>query len=101
MPWEWSHTPTAYANAYENLSNCPLPWLIECYAEIVMEERGWDYYQYPLYQEALMIASDLAAQGLLIEAIWEFASNQRTCDNSGYNAWMCPDGCHTVSFEED
>ncbi len=34
------------------------------------------------------------------DAIWQYASEDlRTCDNGGYNAWMCPWGCHTVSFD--
>lgn len=36
----------------------------------------------------------------IVDDIWERASNLATCDNGGFNAWMCPFGCdcHTVSF---
>jgi len=37
---------------------------------------------------------------VLADFIWEQASEYATCDNGGFNAWMCPSGCgcHCVSF---
>ena len=36
----------------------------------------------------------------MVDHIWEWMSDEeaRTCDNGGFNAWACPEGCHTVSF---
>jgi hypothetical protein len=38
---------------------------------------------------------------LLVDAIWEDMEEWRTCDNGGFNAWACPSGCHTVSFDSE
>jgi hypothetical protein len=35
---------------------------------------------------------------ILSELIWELAEGQRTCTNGGWEAWVCPFGCHTVPF---
>lgn len=34
----------------------------------------------------------------LADYITERAETTATCDNGGFNAWVCPSGCHTVSF---
>ena len=37
----------------------------------------------------------------VVNEIWEWMSNEEIgymCDNGGFNAWACPEGCHTVSF---
>lgn len=45
------------------------------------------------------LASDYVERDDVVEQIWEWASNNALCDNGGYRAWMCPDGCHTVPFD--
>ncbi len=34
----------------------------------------------------------------LVDQVWLWACEQRTCENGGYNPWMCPHGCHTVEW---
>ena len=36
----------------------------------------------------------------IIADIWQFMKELRTCDNGGFNAYCCPYGCHTVSFDK-
>lgn len=40
----------------------------------------------------------LIHKDVLVDDIWERASNLATCTNGGHDAWMCPFGCHMVSF---
>lgn len=106
MTWEeWSHTEDAEQNAYENLRNRTNDWLQVCYAEILTdqsighggEEEWLEYYN----EHALPFARYSMTREELIEHIWKFSKSQRSCDNGGWNAWMCcPYGCHTVSFDE-
>ena len=34
----------------------------------------------------------------IADYVWKRASEQRTCENGGFNPWMCPHGCHTVEW---
>lgn len=34
----------------------------------------------------------------LAEYVAERAEEHAMCDNGGFDAWVCPSGCHTVSF---
>jgi hypothetical protein len=97
MAWEWSHTDEAYADAYENLHQQPLEWLIEAHTEWLAREKNGSFSR-RLYSAAKARSSKLAEE-TLADAIWEHASAQRTCDNGGFNAWMCPFGCHKVTFD--
>lgn len=99
--WEWSHTQEAYQNVYNNIMALPKEELEVVFAEIkakadpAMVEGGFDS---NAYEEALAQASALP-QDVLADAVWQFASEQRTSDNGGWNAWICPSGCHTVPFD--
>lgn len=35
------------------------------------------------------------------ENIWGWIEDLRTCTNGGFRAWVCPYGCHTVSFDRE
>jgi hypothetical protein len=102
MAWDWSHTNEAYANAYDNLHNSPRDFLVIAFAEWKAKEiEDSDNDNDPFgaeYEGELAFAARLATD-TLADAIWDKASEQRTCDNGGYNAWVCPYGCHTVSFD--
>jgi hypothetical protein len=97
MAWEWSHTDEAYYNAFENLSNQSREFLEVAMAEwLATDEDGFDTEKYD--RRALPYAKRMD-DDTLINSIWERAGEQRTCDNGGFNAWVCPYGCHQVSFD--
>ena len=101
MAWEWSHTADAYTDAYDNLLNSPHDFLSVAFAEWTAKQiEESDDEREPFgteYESALKQAATLPAD-VLADSIWEKAESQRTCDNGGWNAWVCPYGCHTVSF---
>lgn len=103
MAWEWSHTAVAYDNARENLSDLDRSDLMIIFAEWraaqvkggIVEHNSFCQKK---YDRALAYAATLPNDAL-IEFIWDKASDLATCDNGGFNAYVCPDGCHTVSFD--
>lgn len=105
MAWEWSHTNEAYENAYENLEKLPKKELDIIWAEIqaciVPNDGSGDIhsnnFDEEIYEKSLIQAKQRKNFSLIAD-IWDFASEQAICDNGGYNAWLCPSGCHTVSF---
>ena len=111
MPWEWSHTPEAYADAQANLEAMPKEELEVIYAEWIayapeghFSENGFsgDDFDADAYADAHLEAKSLAASDLA-DTIWQLASDQATCDNGGFNAWVCPFGCgcHKVPFDRE
>jgi hypothetical protein len=117
MAWEWSHTGEAYEYAEEQLGKLSKRKLVEIYSEWHHEliKRKceafeselfdeWDcvcvgttYKDDELFDEGKEKGQELSRDDL-IKYIWEQASENATCDNGGWNAWMCPHGCHTVPF---
>lgn len=103
MAWEWSHTTEAYSNAYENILDLNHDTLSVVYAEI--RAKRWDdenpdetsSYDNGKYEEFLEEGKELT-NDILADFVWQFAEEYRTCDNGGFNAYICPHGCHTVSF---
>lgn len=102
MAWEWSHTPEAYFAAYENVQNETREFLEVAFAE--WHGNGGQYgsgnlsrFDISAHDKALERAKSLPAD-ILADFIWQHAETQKTCDNGGFNAWVCPYGCHTVSF---
>lgn len=96
MPWEWSHTAEAYWNAYLNVRDMTKAKLLEVL-------REWAYYN---REEAgkhahfrLPYNGRKLSQDALADEVWTRAENQALCDCGGFNAWVCPYGCHTVSFD--
>lgn len=103
MAWSWSHTPEAYDNAHDNLLDLPVDTLRVIYKEwrthilsVGQDDAAW----LATYENASNFTemSDMTNREIA-DAIWEWANEQRTCDNGGWNAWMCPYGCHTVPFD--
>lgn len=123
MAWSWSHTQEAYDNARRNLEELPREELEIIYAEWQAclkeneyQKRIWELdvefskttFSAPEfdnnawcqdnYDIAIDAAKDLAAD-VLVDQIWGWAESQAVCDNGGFNAWMCPTGCHRVPFD--
>lgn len=108
MAWSWSHSQQAYEDAHENLSNLDKPMLEIIFAEwrAAQEKHGAIDSVSPLfnqrkYDRALKHAQTLS-HDVVVDFIWEKASEQTTCENGGHKAWMCPFGCgcHCVSFSK-
>lgn len=104
MAWEWSHTPEAYENARLNTQDLPQGELAVIVAEI--KAKRWDdeneeedlSFNNGKYEEFLAEAKELT-QDVLADAVWAFAEEYRTCDNGGFNAYLCPYQCHSVPFD--
>jgi hypothetical protein len=107
MAWEWSHTPEAYADAYAQVQRLPR-------AELLTILREWAYHDREktgrLRGEAIGPSGRVRGfrlpngirrlpADMLADLVWQRAEDHRTCDNGGWNAYVCPDGCHTVPFE--
>lgn len=106
MAWEWSHTNEAYAAAYENLHCQPREWLNVCLAEWQATKHGTELSGNPQfrtnrYDKCLAWVKTLPANDIVADAVWDYMEELRTCDNGGFNAWACPYGCHTVSFDSE
>lgn len=127
MAWSWSHTQEAYDNARVNAFNLSIEELATIYAEWKAYDKSVaehdpvaahhsirvgpgvpkvdpysieadtdfdrDYFGSVL-RSALKLPPDV-----VFGEVWERANDQRTCDNGGFNAWLCPYGCHTVPFD--
>ena len=103
MAWSWSHTHEAYDYARNELEKLPYETLLEIDAEWQAAEYTDEPYAHtPEFNiekfNNAMQALSLPTEDELAERIWDRANEQRTCDNGGWNAWMCPFGCHTVNF---
>jgi hypothetical protein len=91
---EWSHASEAYENALTNFKALPFHDLCVIAAEWDADEP--DGFNNDTYLESF---KKYETQGFVDEsALWDKVSGKRTCDNGGFNAWVCPIGCHTVSF---
>ena len=107
MAWSWSHTSEAYQNAENNLRRMRREELEIIFSEwraaqgkhgrIDFSDPGFDQRK---YNRAIDHAKTLPVSALA-DFIWERASDFATCDNGGFNAWMCPHGCgpHCVPFD--
>jgi hypothetical protein len=102
MAWSWSHAAEAYDDAHANLREETLHFLQVAYAEILSHHPEHPLAESEGFVEAYYKTNLEAAKRLtreeLIDAIWSFAEEDQTCDNGGWNAWVCPYGCHTVPF---
>lgn len=102
MAWSWSHTAEAYRDAEINLYGLPHDDL----AIIAAEWQSWDgdtfnpQLNLDAYDGALSDAKQCSADSLA-QNIWDKASELQTCDNGGFNAYVCPFGCHTVPFDTE
>lgn len=120
MAWNWSHTTEAYENARGNVLDIarddPMQTLV-ILAEWEATAIGDDSFDFPEFSEkeyrksfkrngkryyrARETGMDLHFLEGIAETIWDKASEFQTCDNGGYNAWICPYGCHSVPFDRE
>ena len=108
MAWSWSHTQEAYDNARKQLDIQTPQFLIVCWAEWKTHEREQqeEEFDFTQWQEAyanfVLAAESLWKQNpdAVINDVWDKMEEKSTCTNGGERAWCCPDGCHTVPFEE-
>ena len=107
MTWNWNHTPEAYDNVYYNISQLPLETLQVIAAEIRTFKqiskairKYYDNWDTDIYNIKLREVSNLSAD-ILVDYIYEFASEQAECTNGGHEAYVCPYNCHLVSFSRE
>lgn len=108
MVWSWSHTQEAYVNLSENIARRDREWLEEVYAEwksnpkghFHPEDFGSEDFDDRRFDRAKSAAKYIATESL-IERIWEWCERQARCENGGWQAWVCPYGCHTAPFSRE
>ena len=108
MAWSWSHTAEAYQNARDNFLELPPSTLRVILAEWAAAKRneygGYDF-NLRKYRKAIRenyrLERRLGPHILesLAEDCWNKIEELATCDNGGFDCWVCPFGCHTVSFD--
>ena len=119
MAWEWSHTEEGYSNVYENIHDLPLEdkcvilaeWYValECYDD---DDNAFLDGRYDnKLAEFKSDAEKYDFDDVYAQEIWDLCSNDhnpgghtwygRTCDSGGFSAWVCPYGCHLVSFDRN
>jgi hypothetical protein len=115
MAWSWSHTNEAYAAVEEQLNTKAdaanngdeeaAKWLHVVWAEWVAsnwrEDRVATDLDLRKYECCIVRAK---RQGVslgyekLATDIWNWTSEIATCTNGGWDAWVCPHGCHLLPF---
>ncbi len=123
MAWSWSHSPSAYRDAQLSLqaiaflaskgSKQSQEKLLTVAAEWFASnthKHGEHWLDLKRYGKAQRKAYRIATRrqhvhstfdsgwSELAEIIWSKAEELQTCDNGGWNCWICPYGCHTVPF---
>ncbi len=110
MAWEWSHSAEAYEAVRLNIGDLSRDDLREIYAEWRADvphddEREYcydDYFDEEIYNKTLReTVENKIHDESLVGTIYDYAQDQAVCDNGGFEAWVCPYGCHTVSFDRD
>jgi len=109
MAWSWSHTNEAYQNAADNLWDLPDSVVATIWAEweaAEAREYGEHDFNPRKYRREIRRAYSLIRRGHIEgmkQKIWGLSSDHATCDNGGWNAWLCPwgCGCHTVPFDRE
>ena len=110
MAWEFSHSEEGYATVRIRIGRLGIRVLRVIFAEIyasgcVVDEgeafeasdgvrADFDERDYALALES----AKLKDKEELVRFVIAFTFWQSTCDNGGFNAHVCPYGCHTVSF---
>ena len=108
MAWEWSHTPEAYTNAYEQTKRLPRATLLTILREWSYDDRDKAN---RLPKRAISEKTGRARgfrrpaglwrldRDTLADLVWQRAEEQRRCTNGGWEAYLCPEGCHRVPFD--
>ncbi len=103
MAWEWSHSVEAYEAVRLNIGDLSRDDLREIYAEWRANDGHDDNsFDEEIHSATLQaIADNKTSSRALAGTIYNFARDQATCNNGGFEAWVCPFGCHTVRFDRD
>jgi hypothetical protein len=107
MAWGWSHSNEAYADAYANLQGLDREALEtilaewRCYSPDHADADSEGFVADRYAQVYADVTGAAYPTDVLADSIWDSASELATCDNGGWNAWVCPYGCHTVSFTRE
>jgi hypothetical protein len=97
MAWEWSHTEEGLTNALEN---------VRCLSKknLLTILREWSYHDREKEGKpgSFRLPGHISKlpKDVLADSVWERMSELRLCSNGGHEAYCCPDGCHTVTFDE-
>ena len=107
MAWHWSHTNEAYANVRANVDALPKRQLLEILREWAYDDREKSG-RLRTRNGSKRVAGFRLPTGIrrlpadvLADMVWTRAEEHRTCTNGGWDAYVCPDGCHTVSFDRE
>ena len=115
MAWSWSHTNKAYEAIEEQLNNKAeaanngntdaAEWLCVVWSEWVASDWREDGVATALdlkkYAKAMARAKrqgNAVGYEKLAKDIWNWSSELATCTNGGWEAWVCPFGCHLLPF---
>lgn len=106
MSWNWSHTEEAIQNVQTNIASLDDDTLVEVYAEWSCAQlTGTGYVlieaKMPLARETARSFIDADARDIIVDAIISKTCHHAECENGGFEAHICPFGCHTVSFDND
>lgn len=107
MAWEWSHTDDAYADARAQVQQLPRETLLTVLREWTYHDReAAGRLRGPAIGPSGRVRGFRLPPGVrrlrretLADLVWERAEAHRTCSNGGWEAYICPDGCHRVPFE--
>lgn len=100
MAWSWSHTPEAYANAEANFRALPREELLVIWKEWQATTISEESFSIPEFHEkryARLTGAGRSAEDLA-DYCWPRIEEFATCTNGGWQAWVCPYGCHMVPF---
>lgn len=115
MAWSWSHSPEAYESIEIQLNNKgveanngdteAIEWLQTVWSEWIASNWRKDRVTTDLdlrkYERAIARAKRQGAElgyDKLAADIWNWSSDLATCTNGGWEAWVCPFGCHLLPF---
>lgn len=104
MAWSWSHTPDGIQNVLDNISKLSDAQLATIFGEWCASTPGTDSFNEKVYHRARKVAYRLIEEGcrdVLIEVVQTRTENLGLCTNGGHYAWVCPYGCHFVSFSPE
>jgi len=118
MSWSWSYSQEGYQNIHDNIHRMSREDLIVCLAEFAAHEKrpeDWDdeedgdWEEYRMMHEPFDDAEFEKVKKRLTESCLDAetfadevsrkAAEYAVSDNGGFNAYVCPYGCHTVSLD--
>ena len=117
MAWEWSHTAEGLEHARANVHGLSKRELLVILGEWNYHDRETahaegearaDLEEIPEGEipPAPTLADFTVAPAIrkldkdtIAGIVWDRMEELRTCTNGGWEAYACPDGCHTVPFD--